>query len=152
MMADDSLHSSSGGNDDVAECSRLTEELENYLYVHRFAGTSSLGALKIPPLNPSSPPGTTVDDALLYWIGVDRKRYATLPFFVRQAKTQAAYERELQALEQDLIPSLDPPYTRQTIEDIRNLLMLMDAFDRITGIQNRVHRLMKQEVTEKLQL
>lgn len=151
-MGNDSLHPPSPGNDDVAECSRLTEELENYLYVHRFVGNSSLGALKIPPLNPTDPPGSTLDDALLYWLGMDRKRYATLPFFVRQAKVQAAYERELHALEQHLIPALDPPYTRQTVEDIRSLMVLIDAFDRITGIQNRVHRLMKQEVIEQLQL
>lgn len=151
-MADDSHPLSSPGNDDVADCSRLTEELENYLYVHRFVGTSSLGAIKIPPLHPNDPPGTTLDDALMYWLGIDRKRYVSLPFFVRQAKVEAAYQRELLALEQGVIPPLDPPYTQQTVEDIRSLLRLADAFDRITRIQNRVHRLMKQEVSEKLQL
>ncbi len=150
-MSEDSLHSfSSGSNDDVAEFSCLTEELENYLYVHGFAGECSLGALSVPPANPMDPPGATLDALVQYWLQMDRRRYSGLPFFVRKAKVQAAYERERQAIEQDHIIDLKPPYTRQTVEDIRRLFELMDAYDRIMGIQNRVRRLLKSHVTQHL--
>jgi hypothetical protein len=149
-MTDDSLYSHSS-NDDVAEFSYLSEALENYLYVNGFAGECLIGSLRVPPPNPSDPSGKTLDSLIQYWLGVDRRRYSTMPYFVRQAKTQAAYERELKALEADLLPALDPPYTRQMIEDIRSLFALMDAYDRIMGIQGRVRRLLKTEVTRRLQ-
>ncbi|MDX2272762.1 MAG: hypothetical protein NW237_12585 [Cyanobacteriota bacterium] len=152
-MSHDPLPSYSSDNgDDIAERSYLTEELENYLYVHGFVGECVLGSLRIPPVNPLDKPGTTLDALIHYWLGVDRRRYSTLPFFVRQAKVQAAYEREIQAYEQGMIPQVIPPYTRQTIEDSRSLFLLMDAYDRVVGIQNRVRRLLKQEVLRQLQL
>lgn len=138
-------------NDDVAERSHLTEELENYLYVHGFAGDCNLGTLQVPPQNPLDPPGTSLNALIQYWLGIDRRRYSSLPFFVRQAKVKAAYERELKALEDNVVSQLDPAYTHQVIEDTRNLFALMDAYDRITGIQNRVRRLLKTEVTRHLQ-
>lgn len=145
------IPSSTGGlGDDWAERSHLSQALEDYLYVSGFVGTCRLGTLGIPPLHPLDPPSTTLDSLIQYWLGLDRRRYVSLPFFVRQAKVNAAYLRELQALDQGLLPQMDPPYTRQSIEDIRNLFALMDAFDRITGIQSRVRRLIKQEVTQRL--
>ncbi len=154
-MATDPLHpfsdESDNPADDIAERSYFSVELENYLYVNGFMGECSLGSLKIPPQNPLDPVGMNLDALILYWLGMDRRRYMTLPFFVRQAKLKAAYERECQALEAGLVPKLDPPYTRQTIEDIRNLFSLMDAYDRITGIQNRVRRITKLEMSQQLQ-
>lgn len=136
--------------DDIAERSHLSEALEDYLYVHGFVGNCRLGSLVIPPIHPLDPAGTTLDSLIQYWLGIDRRRYASLPFFVRKAKVNAAHQRELRALRDNLVPLLDPPYTRQSIEDSRNLFLLMDAFDRITGIQNRVRRLLKQDVANRL--
>ncbi len=149
-MTDSSPQYSDDRSDDVAEYSHVSVQLENYLYVNGFAGDCSLGTLVIPPQNPLETPGATLDALINYWLGVDRRRYMAMPFFVRKAKVQAAFERECQALDDDLIPKLDPPYTRQTIKDIRNLFDLIDAYDRIMGIQNRVKRLLKLEVTEQL--
>ena len=138
----------SGNTDDTAAPACLTQELENYLYVQGFAGDSLLGSLTVPPQNPLDPPGTTLDALIMAWLSMDRRRYSTLPFFVRREKVQAAYQRELAALSAQLLP---PQITRQTLEDMLSLFELMDAYDRITGIQNRVRRILKQTVTEQLE-
>ncbi|GAB4217368.1 MAG: hypothetical protein OHK0012_21660 [Synechococcales cyanobacterium] len=137
----------SGNTDDMAAPACLTQELENYLYVHGFAGESSLGSLTVIPQNPLDPPGDTLDALIMSWIGVDRRRYSTLPFFVRREKVQAAYERELAALAAQLLPT---SVTRQTLDDMRSLFELMDAYDRIIGIQNRVRRLLRNVVDQQL--
>lgn len=148
MSPDQPQPFASGSDDDIAAPSCLSEELENYLYVQGFAGESVLDSLVVPPANPLDPPGNTLDTLIHYWLRMDRRRYSALPFFVRQEKVQAAFDRDLKALEQNLLPK---SYTRQTLEDIRALFLLMDAYDRISGIQNRVRRVLKQEVTRQLQ-
>ncbi|MEN9205825.1 MAG: hypothetical protein Q6J68_05945 [Thermostichales cyanobacterium SZTDM-1c_bins_54] len=137
-----------GSADDTAAPACLTQELENYLYVQGFTGDCSLGSLRVPPQNPLDPPGTTLDDLIVAWLGMDRRRYSTLPFFVRREKVEAAYHRELAALAAQLLP---PYVTRQALEDMRALFELMDAYDRISGIQNRVRRILKQMVTQQLE-
>lgn len=41
-------------------------------------------------------------------------------------------------------------YTRQAIDDAYGLFNLMDAFDRISGIQGRIRRLMQQETAAEI--
>lgn len=148
-MTDDALR-----DDDTAAPSYLTPALENYLYVHGFAGSCQLGRLLVPPLNPSDPPGYTLDSLANYWLSLDRRRYSSLPFFVRAEKVKAAYARELD--QRELVPVLRHPnglemaYTRQAIDDAFALFVLMDAYDRISGIQARVRRRMQQETTYAL--
>ncbi len=141
-------------DDDTAAPSYLTQALENYLYVHNFVGTCRLGRLLVPPLNPADPPGNTLDSLTDYWLGLDRRRYSSLPFFVRSEKVTAAYNREL--AQAHLVGALQHPngtrmdYTRQAIDDAYALFNLMDAYDRISGIQGRVRRLMQQETAAEI--
>jgi hypothetical protein len=143
-------------SDDIAQPSCLTPALENYLYVHGFSGHCRLGQLLLPPSHPLETPGNTLDAMVQYWLKMDRRRYSNLPFFVRREKVHAVHKRELQAAQMELLPPIPRPdgrifaHTRQEIEDIRALFDLMDAYDRISSVQNRVRRLLREESTRKL--